>query len=45
MSLWEYFWGVVILFSIVSFTFMSGKVIYKGLSELKEMFDNLTSKN
>jgi len=41
MNLWEYFWGAVIFFSIVSFTYMSIKVIYKGLAELKEMFESL----
>jgi hypothetical protein len=41
MNLWEYFWGAVIIFSILSFTYMSGKVIYKGWAELKEMFENL----
>jgi len=43
MNLWEYFWGAVILLSILSFTYMSTKVIYKGLSELKEMFESLKS--
>ena len=42
MNLWVYFWGAVILFSIVSFTYMSIKVIYKGLAELKEMFESLS---
>ncbi len=41
MNLWEYFWGAVILFSIISFTYMSVKVVYKGLAELKEMFRDL----
>ena len=43
MNLWEYFWAIVITFSIVSFTYMSVKVIYKGLAELKEMFKSLSS--
>ncbi len=38
MSLWEIFWLVVVIFSIVSFTYMSVKIVYKGLAELKEMF-------
>lgn len=41
MNLWEYFWGAIILFSIISFTYMSVKVVYKGLDELKEMFKDL----
>jgi len=41
MNLWEYFWIVIISFSIVSFTYMSVKVVYKGLDELKEMFRSL----
>ncbi len=41
MNLWEYFWIVIIFFSITSFTYMSVKVIYKGFAELKEMFENL----
>lgn len=41
MNLWEYFWGFVILFSIVSFTYMSTKIIIKGFVELKEMLNSL----
>lgn len=41
MNLWEYFWLVTILFSIVSFTYMSIKVVYKGFAEMKEMFVQL----
>lgn len=43
MGLWEIFWLVVIIFSIISFTYMSIKIVYKGLAELKEMFINLTT--
>ena len=42
MGLWELFWLVVIIFSIISFTYMSIKIVYKGLAELKEMFASLT---
>lgn len=45
MSFWVYFWGAVILFSILSFTYMSLKVIYKGLAELKEMLTQLENVN
>lgn len=41
MNLWEYFWGAIILFSIISFTYMSIKVVYKGMAELKKMFSDL----
>ena len=44
MNLWEYFWLTVIVFSIVSFTYMSIKVIYKGFGEMKEMFESLKNK-
>lgn len=41
MNLWEYFWLAVIIFSIISFTYMSIRIVYKGLAEMKEMFDSL----
>ena len=41
MNFWEYFWIVVIIFSIASFTYMSIKAIIKGLGEMKEMFGKL----
>ncbi len=44
MKLWEYFWGLVILFSIVSFTYLSVKIVYRGLAEMKEMFNVLNKK-
>jgi len=39
--MWIIIWGVTILFSLVSFAFMSIKVLYKGIAELKEMFHTL----
>lgn len=42
MNLWEYFWLSIIIFSIISFAYMSIKVIYKGFAELKEMFNSLS---
>jgi hypothetical protein len=36
--MWIKIWSIVILFSLVSFTFMSIKILYKGIAELKEMF-------
>lgn len=41
MGLWEIFWLTVIIFSIVSFTYMSVKIVYKGWAEMKEMFASL----
>lgn len=43
MKAWEIFWGVIILFSTLSFTYMSVKILYKGFDELKEMFRKLAS--
>lgn len=45
MNIWEYFWATVILFSIISFTYMSIKIVYRGLVELKEMFKSLLESN
>ena len=42
MSFWEIFWIVVIAFSVISFTYMSIKMLYLGLPELKEMFTALS---
>ncbi len=42
MSGWEIFWAVVIGFSMLSFTYMSVKMLYFGLPELKEMFTSLS---
>ena len=39
--LWKYIWGVVILFSLTSFTYMSFKIIIKGVRELKSMINDL----
>lgn len=41
MILWEYLWLLVIVFSVISFTYMSVKIVYKGLAEMREMFDSL----
>lgn len=41
MTGWIYFWAAVVLFSTVSFTYMSGKILYKAISELKDMFKML----
>lgn len=41
MNGWEIFWIIVILFSVLSFTYMSLKIIILGLPELKEMFTYL----
>jgi len=42
MSGWEIFWAVVIAFSVLSFTYMSVKMLWFGLPELKEMFTTLS---
>jgi len=41
MAMFEWIWGAVIIFCIVSFSFMSMKILYKGLPELREMFNSL----
>ena len=45
MSGWIIFWAIIILFSLISFTYMSIKILYKGLPELKNMFANLDQKD
>ncbi len=42
MSGWIIFWGILIVFSVLSFTYMSIKILIKGLVELKEMFVDLS---
>ncbi len=37
MKLFEIFWYGIVLFSLISFTYLSAKVLYKGLPELKTM--------
>jgi hypothetical protein len=41
MSFWEIFWLSSVLFSLISFLYMSIKVLYHGISELKYMFKTL----
>lgn len=41
MGIWEYFWIIIIIFSVISFSYMSIKIILKGTGELKNMFKNL----
>jgi len=43
MKAWEIFWAFVIIFSTLSFTYMSVKILFRGLNELREMFKNLES--
>ncbi len=42
MNGWEIFWAIVIGFSLLSFTYMSAKMLWFGLPELKEMFTTLS---
>ena len=42
--MWSIIWGVVVLFSLISFTYMSVKILYKGINELKEMFNTLNER-
>lgn len=45
MNYWILFWGIVVLFSLTSFTWMSCKILYKAITELKEMFNVLDSRH
>jgi len=45
MTMWIVFWGIIILFSLVAFTFMTLRILYKGIGELKEMFHMLNKRN
>ena len=45
MGFWETFWAILILFSLVSFTYMSIKIVYKGLDELKYMLLSIKNEN
>jgi len=38
MKGWEIFWLVTIIFSVLSFTYMSVLALIKGIAEMKEMF-------
>ncbi len=42
--MWIIFWEIVLLFSIISFTYMSIKILYRGIKELKEMFKILNER-
>jgi len=35
------FWSIIIFFSFVSFSYMSFKMLFKGIPELREMFRQL----
>ena len=38
-------WGIIILFSVVSFTSISVIIIIKGYGEIKDVFKKLSEKN
>ena len=35
------FWIIIIIFSLASFTYMSVRMLYKGIPELRDMFKQL----
>ncbi len=41
MNMWVLFWGIIVLFSVISFSYMSIKILYRSIAELKEMFKTL----
>ena len=45
MDFWEIFWAAVIIFSVLSFTYMSAKMLILGVPELKEMFSALNEEH
>ena len=45
MNAWVLFWGIIVLFCIITFTYMSGKILYKSVAELKEMFNMLNDRH
>jgi hypothetical protein len=45
MNIWIVIWGIIILFSLIAFTFMSLRILYKGIGELKEMLHRLREEN
>jgi len=44
MNAWIIFWGLVVLFSVLSFTYLSVKILIKSIAELKSMFKALDEK-
>lgn len=45
MISWIIFWDILIVFSVLSFTYMSIKILIMGFIELKEMFQDLNQNN
>ncbi len=45
MSGWEIFWLTTIIFSVLSFTYMSVLALIKGVKEMKEMFTKFDKEN
>ena len=41
MKAYIIFWTIVIFFSLISFTYMSYKMLVKGIPELRDMFNQL----
>ena len=45
MNGWIIFWDIIIGFSVLSFSYMSIKILIKGFKRLKEMFTDLDKNN
>ena len=45
MGVWTVIWAVIIIFSLTSFTYLSIKILYKGLGELKFMLSTVESED
>lgn len=43
--MWIIFWEIILVFSVISFTYMSVKILFKGIAELADMFKQLDEKH
>ena len=41
MGTWTVIWAIIISFSLISFTYLSIKILFKGLGELKYMLSRV----
>jgi hypothetical protein len=45
MKTYIIFWTLIVFFSLISFTIMSFRMLYKGIPELRDMFKQLSEKD
>ena len=41
MEIWTIIWAIIISFSLISFTILSIKILFKGFDELKYMLSSM----